>query len=100
MMSRHEFKPDWCMAPSVCLAELMKESGISAEVLAVACTGRAHRDEALVLINDVLARRPLTRAHADMLARAPHSPSSQFWLNYEHNYRAGLAAGLKDVSDS
>lgn len=94
-----EFKPDWCMAPSVCLAELMKDGGLSAEVLAVSCAGRAHRDAALALINDVLARKPLTQAHADMLARAPIGPSAQFWLKFEHNYRAGLAAGLIDASD-
>ena len=93
-----EFRPDWTLAPSVCLREWMKETGLSAEVLAVACAGRAHRDEALALINDVLARRPLTQAHADLLTRAPGMPPAQFWLNFEHNYRAGLAAGLTDTT--
>jgi plasmid maintenance system antidote protein VapI len=96
----YEFKPDWCLAPSVCLAELLKETGISAQTLAVACGGKAHQAEALALISDVLARKPLTQAHADMLARSPVGPSAQFWLNFEHNYRAGLAAGLIDASES
>lgn len=98
MSDCREFRPDWCLAPAACLEELMKEANLSAEVLATCCGGRAHHDEALAVINDVLARKPLTQAHADILARLPVGPSAQFWLNFEHNYRAGLAAGLKDTS--
>ncbi len=94
----HEFNPDWCLAPSECLKELLRENGISPHTLAIACGGKAHLDLALTLINDVLARKPLTQAHATMLARAPVGPPAQFWLNFEHNYRAGLAAGLTDTS--
>lgn len=93
----HEFKPDWCLAPSVALQEWLDETHLSPSVLATACAGRARKDEALALITDVLERKPLTRMHAKVLARGT-GVSAQFWLNFEHNYRAGLAAGLTDTS--
>ena len=36
--------------------------------------------------------------HAAVLARGTFIPA-RFWLALEHNYRAGLAAGLKDVTE-
>ena len=53
---------------------------------------------AAAMIQEVLDRKPLTREHAELL-HVVTRVSVQFWLNYEHNYRAGLAAGLTDVSD-
>ena len=44
----------------------------------------------------MISREPLTPHHAEVLARATQIPA-RIWLALEHNYRAGLAAGLKDV---
>jgi plasmid maintenance system antidote protein VapI len=94
-----EFKPDWTLAPAATLREWMKENGLTPGELAVACLGRQGKSKALALIEDVLSRKPLTREHATMLWRGTGVASS-FWLGFEHNYRAGLAAGLTDVSES
>jgi hypothetical protein len=92
--------PDWCLAPAGTLEEWMDDNGYSTEALASACAGDDPRrwQEAVTMIRDVLARRPLTQAHAALLAHAPGMPSAQFWVNFEADYRAGLAAGLTDVS--
>ena len=86
-MAAHEFSPDWCLAPSVTLREWLKENGLSVRTAAACASRRPDRD-----------RKPLTREHAELL-HVVTRVSVQFWLNYEHNYRAGLAAGLTDVSD-
>lgn len=93
----HEFKPDWTLAPAACLREWMTENNLSVRVLAAAAVGRAHADEAAELITEVLACKPLTEVHARILAKGT-GISEGFWRNYEHNYRAGLAAGLKDCT--
>lgn len=98
MSEVHEFKPDWTLAPAACLREWMAENNLSVHVLATAAVGRAHADEAARLIAEVLERKPLTEQHARILARGT-GISESFWRNYEHNYRAGLAAGLKDCTN-
>jgi plasmid maintenance system antidote protein VapI len=97
-VSPHEFRPDWVVAPAESLQDWMDENHLSPRVLAVACGGRGHLAWTLPLIEDVLERRPLTRHHAHVIAIGTGT-SERFWLNLEHNYRAGLAAGLKDASD-
>lgn len=96
-MTEHPFSPDWCVAPAATLEDWLEENGLSAEVLAVACAGQARKGEALALIREVLDRKPLTAAHAACLRRGT-GVSETFWLSYEQNYRAGLAAGLKDTT--
>ena|SRR6266704_4201432 len=97
----HEFKPDWVIAPSETLAEWMHENGMSVRVFAAGAVAPGPRpvtrERAAELVRDVLNRRPLTAEHAACLARGT-GVSAEFWLNYEHNYRAGLAAGLIDTS--
>jgi len=93
----HEFRPDWTLAPAVCLREWMREHGLTARVLAVAAVGRDHADPAETLVTEVLERKPLTELHARILAMGTGIPAS-FWRGYEANYRAGLAAGLKDCT--
>ena len=111
----HPFEPDWTIAPSVMLTHWMEENNISARVLAAAgrcparfepgmtreqqkCAVADARAQTLALIDDVLARRPLTEEHARCLERGTQIPV-RFWLTFEHNYRAGLAAGLTDASE-
>ena len=97
MSDIHEFKPDWTLAPAAALREWKAENNLSTRVLAVAAVGRKRADEAAKLITEVLERKPLTEVHARILAKGT-GISESFWRNYEHNYRAGLAAGLKDCT--
>ena len=123
-MAAHEFSPDWCLAPSVTLREWLKENGLSVRTAAACAWESAARWQALRPADLAGVRDAQILAHpAHLLARltegvrdvlheltlaeqAGHGRvyvvtrvSVQFWLNYEHNYRAGLAAGLTDVSD-
>lgn len=92
------FTPNWTIAPAATLREWLRENGISPPVLAVAALGRRRKGEALPLIEDVLARKPLLEAHAVVLAAGTGVPAV-FWRNLEASYRAGLAAGLEDVTE-
>lgn len=97
MTKAREFDPDWVIAPSECLREWLDSNGLSPQV-ASAVAGKEHKAHVAELLQDVLDRKPLTDMHALALNRVT-SISAQFWLNFEHNYRAGLAAGKADVSD-
>lgn len=106
-MSEHPFTPDWCIAPACTLQELMEERDTSLRVLASLCVPyratttvaglSALINDAADRIQEVLDRKPLTPAHAGLLHHGT-GVSARFWLALEHNYRAGLAAGLTDVS--
>lgn len=96
-MAGHEFSPDWTIAPASMLRFWLEENNLSPDVLAVACGGRAYKATALALITEVLDRKSLRELNAQCLERGTGIPA-QFWLTFEHNYRAGLAAGLKDVT--
>jgi hypothetical protein len=89
---------DWCIAPSETLKEWMEDNGVPPRLIA-AVHGRARHAEALSLVTEVLDRKPLTEAHAAALERGTFIPA-RFWLALERNYRAGLAAGLTDASDT
>jgi hypothetical protein len=91
------FNPDWTLAPAALLAEWMEEHDLSRGQLAIRC-GRGIADlKAALIIGDVLDRKPLLPSYAEMLERGT-GISAAFWLNYERNYREGLAAGRKDVT--
>jgi hypothetical protein len=96
----HEFKPDWTIAPAAHLREWLDDNGAQPGLLASVCAGRDRERHAaaLALVQEVLNRKPLTEAHAAVLERGTFIPA-RMWLALEHNYRAGLAAGLKDVTD-
>lgn len=95
----HGFNPGWTIAPAATLREWMSENGLSVSVLATASRTywAEDKEELARLIQEVLDRKPLTARHAQVLARGT-GISTYFWLNYEHNYRAGLAVGLTDVT--
>ena len=101
MSEAHEFNPDWTIAPSETLREWMDENGMSVRVLAASSVWLGPKSvtkvQAAALIQDVLDRKPLTAAHATTLARGT-GVEVRFWLALEHNYRAGLAAGLTHAS--
>lgn len=83
------------MAPGEILAEWLAETNISAGVLAVSCAGRDRRDAALSVIAGVLAHGELGEDTARLLEAGTGIPVAM-WLGLEHNYRAGLAAGLPE----
>jgi hypothetical protein len=91
------FRPDWCLSPAATLREWMDVNGVSTRLIATASVRREDRDAATQMIQDVLDRKPLTEKCAEILARGTFVPA-RFWLALEHNYRAGLAAGLTDVT--
>jgi plasmid maintenance system antidote protein VapI len=93
----HEFKPDWTIAPASMLRLYLEENNLSPRVALAGSVPRHRRDEAVAMLEQVLAKRPLTEEHARLLFNATGIPA-QFWLTFEHNYRAGLAAGLTDAT--
>ena len=94
------FNPDWTLAPAALLNEWLDEHpGITPQILADACArgDELPAVEAELLIGEVLDRKPLRSIHAAVLERGTHIPA-RHWLNWEKQYRAGLAAGRKDVT--
>lgn len=90
-----EGAPDWCLAPSAALTEWLEENGLTAHTVAAAWEDGP---EVAAVLAGVLAREPLTQRHAAVLGRVTGTPAP-FWLRWERDYRAGLAAGRKDVTD-
>jgi hypothetical protein len=89
-----EWKPGWIVAPAEILAEWLDEHGLSPAVVAVACAPKGPvRDHCLARIQAVLAKEPMTAEDAAVVAKATQT-SGRLWEGLEHNYRAGLAAGL------
>jgi hypothetical protein len=84
------FDPDWTLAPAALLREWLAEHGHEPVWL-------AWTPEEGLLVLDVLGRRPLADAHAELLERRTGVPA-QHWLNRERQYRTDLAAGRKDTT--
>lgn len=93
----HTFNPDWTLAPAALLNAWMAEHAVDVGQLA-RLGGRGNADfKARLLINEVLARMPLSQAHAEVLARGTNT-SVDYWLGCERNYRQDLALGRRDVT--
>ena len=97
MSELHEFRPDWTIAPASMVRFYLEENNLSVRVALAGSVPRHRRDEAAAMVGQVLAKEPLTGEHARLLEGATGIPA-QFWLTFEHNYRAGLAAGLTDAT--
>jgi plasmid maintenance system antidote protein VapI len=96
-VSEHNsFDPDWVVAPAETLREWLEEHNLTPEVLAVACGGKAHETTSMAHIKAVLSREPMSELTAMIIAIGTQT-SWRMWLAMEHNYRAGLARGLKDT---
>jgi hypothetical protein len=102
------FDPDWTVAPAATLLDWLAERGIRLPLGGTVAVGQYDRHYLLTgwwitacgatwAVNATLARQPLTEAAAARLALLTGS-SAGFWLNYERQYRADLAAGRKDVT--
>jgi hypothetical protein len=95
----YPFKPDWCIAPAATLQEWLDEMNLSVEVLAVGCGPKGPvRDHCLARLRAILAREPMTEEDVQIAAKATMIPPGM-WRGLEHNYRAGLAAGLPDTTE-
>jgi plasmid maintenance system antidote protein VapI len=94
----YPFKPDWTIAPAATLQDWMNENHLTATTLANVCSGpMMNRHACLARIKYILDKRPMTPEVAAMLQRGTSIPA-KFWLTLEHNYRAGLKAGLTDAT--
>lgn len=100
MVEQHRFDPDWVIAPSACLAEVLDIRGLTAPLLAglIAHTGGPPTTEALPAIRAVLNREPMPGWMPAALEAALGKPSAGFWRRFEDIYRDGLARGLADTT--
>jgi hypothetical protein len=94
---RVEERVDSVIAPAAVLASWMRDHGLGVRTMAAMCARLELRGAAEAAVVAVLAKDPLTPPIADMLARGTRI-KADFWLILEHDYRAGLAAGLPDVT--
>jgi hypothetical protein len=94
--ARREFTPDWVIAPAVVLQAWLDEKGLDPDVFVVACAPSGYaRKRCLTRVRAVLAREPMTVEDAAIIAKGTFT-TARLWLALEHNYRAGLAAGLTE----
>lgn len=99
----YPFDPDWCMAPAVHLREWLEENGLTPATASAAVSGSRQRHPEAhaavqLIMQGVLDKVPIDGHVADLLERVTQIPS-RMWLALEHNYRDGLAAGKKDITD-
>ncbi len=87
------FDPDWCIRPGLTLQDVFDEIGLPMKSYAE-FTGLS-----METLHSVLAGAPITESIAEQLAKLPGGPRASMWLALERNYREGLAAGRRDVSD-
>lgn len=92
------FDPDWVVPTSMMLREWLDSTGLSPRV-AAARVPADQRDAATTLLLGVLDGAPVTEDTARLLFVVTDI-SAAFWLAFERNYRAGLAAGKTVVADS
>lgn len=93
----YPFDPDWVLAPSACLREVMFERAEDEITLAVNACANGAEPEALDLLRSVLRKEPYGPDTAQVLEQATGIPH-QFWLTFERIYREGLAAGKTDIT--
>lgn len=88
-----KFDPDWTMRPGVILAAEVEASGFRAPQFAAKVTGLPPEVIGGVIDGSV----EIDERIAVGLAR--FCGTARMWLALQDMYRAGLAAGLTDVSD-
>jgi plasmid maintenance system antidote protein VapI len=92
-MTLHPFTPDWVCCPGETLAEWFEYTKLPTSL----CTHHGISEDtfARLLVGDEPIDGDLARKLLNLtLIPAP------FWLAMEHNYRAGLRAGLSHVCTS
>lgn len=89
----YPFDPDYVVPTRELLREYMETNGLKTTRMVVAAyVPRDQMDAAAAELDALLNDEPLTDNAARILGKA--CGSSEFWRNFEHNYRAGLARGL------
>ena len=84
--------PDWTLRPGEALADLLIEGHMST-LDAGKLTGLRAEDIEAVVGGSLKVDKRI----AERLAKL--GPSARFWLNYQRNYDADIARGVKDVSE-
>lgn len=95
MGETYEYDPDYIISPAVSFQEWLDINQFDLEEV----TGNVDHVMHYVrtLLREVLDLKPLGLKHAAILEDIT-GISSNFWLNFEQNYRMGLEMGKHDVS--
>lgn len=91
----YKFDPDYVVPTAEILKEWLEYNGLTIRT-AVAKLPKEDRPLAAGYLENVLADKPFTEYTGKILARVT-DVSLGFWMNFEHNYRTGLAAGKTKV---
>lgn len=91
----YEYDPDYVISPACSFQEWLEYNQFDLED--VVDSVRHVKRYVLDMLNEVLDLKPLGLKHAELLEDVT-GISSQFWLNFEQNYRVGLEAGKYDMS--
>lgn len=91
----YEYDPDYVISPACSFQEWLEINEFDLEdvIDSVDHVSRYVRS----MLKEVLDLKPLGIKHADILENITGIPSN-FWLNFEQNYRMGLEAGKYDMS--
>ena len=87
----YPYDPDYVVAPGATLEEWLKWSHVPQSVAT-----RVYGIPKAVLEGILAGEEPITIDLAKKLDAFTHIPA-HFWLDLEHNYRVGLAAGKTQV---
>jgi hypothetical protein len=95
MSETFEYDPDYIVSPACSFQEWLDINDFDVEEV---CENVDHvKHVALAMLRDVLDLKPLSVRHANILSDVTGIPT-QFWLNFEQNYRMGLELGKHDLS--
>ena len=93
MAKTYKFDPDYVVPTSEILREWLDENHLTTRVAVAGHVIRELHEEAAAQLDAVLNDGPVGPSEASLLAMVMGT-SVQFWLNFEQNYRNGLARGL------
>lgn len=91
----YEYDPDYVISPAVSFQEWLDVNQFDVEEV-IGNVDHVKR-YARAILQEVLDLKPLGLKHAAILEDIT-GISSNFWLNFEQNYRIGLEVGKHDVS--
>ena len=92
-MMAHAFDPDWVIAPGETIRECMSMYGVSLPATAGMLGLDVGEVYALLIGNMEI------REYTAWKLQETFGVNRQVWLQLEYNYRRGLRAGKKDVTD-
>lgn len=95
MADSYPYDPDYVVSPACSFHEWLELNQFDVEEVLENVDHVKH--VARLMLKDVLDLKPLSVRHANLLEDITGIPS-QFWLNFEQNYRLGLEMGRHDIS--